>query len=89
MPTVMAYVFNELVDAAKPGDFVEITGIYRASGVRVVPRMRTLKSVYRTYIDVNSIHKDHLNRFLVAEQDLSGPAADGMRSVSFPQHYAP
>lgn len=74
--TVMAYLFDELVDAAKPGDFIELTGIYRASGVRVVPRMRSLKSVYRTYIDVNSIHKDHLNRFLVSQQDLNGPAAD-------------
>ncbi|XP_055388899.1 uncharacterized protein LOC129617886, partial [Condylostylus longicornis] len=74
--TLLAYVYDEMVDICKPGDFIELTGIYRASGVRIVPRMRTLKSVYRVYIDVNSIHKDHLNRFLIAESQMVGPAAD-------------
>jgi DNA replication licensing factor MCM4 len=73
----MAYAFDELVDAAKPGDFIEITGIYRASGVRVIPRQRSLKSVYRTYIDVNSIHKDHLNRYLISQKTLNQPEPSG------------
>lgn len=72
---VLAYVYDELVDAVKPGDFMELTGIYRAAGVRVVPKARTLKSVYRTFIDVNSIRKDLLNRYLVS--DLNAPGADG------------
>lgn len=75
---MVAYLYDDLVDTCKPGDFVELTGIFRASGVRILPRVRTLKSVYRNYIDANSIHKDHLNRYLVAEADMEGPAADGM-----------
>jgi DNA replication licensing factor MCM4 len=51
--------YDGLVDAAKPGDRVEVTGILRASPVRVNPKMRTVKSVFRTYVD--AIHITILN----------------------------
>jgi len=44
-------VYDELVDLAKPGDRVCITGIFRSVGVRVNPRQRTLKSLFRTFVD--------------------------------------
>ena len=50
--TVSLCAFEDLVDVAKPGDRVEVTGIYRAQAMRVKPTQKTLKSVYRTYIDV-------------------------------------
>jgi len=50
--TVSLCAFEDLVDVAKPGDRVEVTGIYRAQAMRMKPTQKTLKSVYRTYIDV-------------------------------------
>jgi len=62
---MMSYESN--VDSVKPGDKVTIVGIYRASGVRLTSKMRILKSVFRTYIDVVSYHSR--NR---PDQDQSG-----------------
>ena len=50
--TVSLCAFEDLVDVAKPGDRMEVTGIYRAQAMRVKATQKTLKSVYRTYIDV-------------------------------------
>lgn len=44
--------YDKLVDQAKPGDRVQITGIYRSMPVRLNPRQRTIKPVFRTFIDV-------------------------------------
>lgn len=57
--TFTLVLYDNLVDAAKPGDRVEVTGILRASPVRVNPKMRVVKSVFRTYIDC--IHVAVLN----------------------------
>jgi len=48
--TVMAY--DSLVDVCKPGDRVTLTGILRATPVRVDPRKRTVRAVYKTHLDV-------------------------------------
>ena len=50
--TVSLSVYDELVDVVKPGDRVVVTGIFRSTPVRVNPRQRTLKSLFRTFIDV-------------------------------------
>ena len=47
----------------RPGDRVEITGIYKAMGVRVNSNKRTLKNVYRTYIDVITYVKADKKRY--------------------------
>lgn len=49
--TVNVYAYDSLVDVAKPGDRVEITGVYRAQMIRTNTRQRQLRSVYKTYID--------------------------------------
>lgn len=61
--TVHLCVYEDLVDDVKPGDRVEAVGIYKAMGVRVNPNQRTLKNVYRTYIDVINFVKRDKKRF--------------------------
>ena len=66
--TVHLCCYDDLVDAAKPGDRVEVTGIYRAVPIRMASRSRTVKSVYRTYIDVIHFRKmDRRSQRLTAE----------------------
>lgn len=55
--SVSVCVYNELVDFCKAGDRVELTGIFRVSPVRVNPRQRAVKSVYKTYVDVLHVQK--------------------------------
>ncbi|KAL4067424.1 MCM2/3/5 family-domain-containing protein [Scleroderma yunnanense] len=50
--TVTLSVYDEMVDIAKPGDRVTVTGVYRSVPVRVNPRQRTVKSLFKTYLDV-------------------------------------
>lgn len=58
-----------MVDEVRPGDRVEITGIYKAMGVRVNPQKRTLKNIYRTYIDVVTYLKTDKGRVDRKDQD--------------------
>ncbi|KAG6864697.1 hypothetical protein C0991_007801 [Blastosporella zonata] len=50
--TVSLSVYDELVDVSKPGDRLVVCGIFRSVPVRVNPRQRTLKSLFKTYLDV-------------------------------------
>lgn len=55
--TVILFAHNDLVDKVQPGDRVNVTGIYRAVPIRVNPRVSTVKSVYKTHIDVIHFRK--------------------------------
>ncbi|GJE86319.1 minichromosome maintenance (MCM) 2/3/5 family protein [Phanerochaete sordida] len=50
--TVTLSVYDELVDVSKPGDRLVVSGIFRSVPVRVNPRQRTLKSLFKTFLDV-------------------------------------
>ena len=67
--TVILYAHNDLVDKVQPGDRVGVTGIYRATPLRVNPRQRNVKSVYRTHIDVVHFRKLDLKRLHEASDD--------------------
>jgi len=54
---VILYAHNDLVDTVHPGDRVTVTGIYRATPMRVNPAQRNVKAVYRTHIDVIHFRK--------------------------------
>jgi DNA replication licensing factor MCM4 len=73
--SVSMCAYDDLVDMCKAGDRVEVTGIFRASPVRVNPRQRTVKSVYKTYIDIIHIQKVDKKRMGIdvstVEQELS------------------
>ncbi|XP_044507759.1 DNA replication licensing factor MCM4-like isoform X2 [Mangifera indica] len=62
--TVSLLMHDKLVDAGKPGDRVEVTRIYRAMSVRVGPTQRTVKSLFKTYIDCLHIKKTDKSRML-------------------------
>ncbi|KAI0223806.1 MCM DNA helicase complex subunit [Massospora cicadina] len=68
--SVSMCVYDELVDAAKPGDRLEVTGIFRSVPIRVNPRVRTIKALFRTYIDVVHIKTVSASRLGVNTADL-------------------
>lgn len=60
--TIALYVRDDLVDSVQPGDRVQITGIYRAIPLRVNPRTRNFKSVYKTYVEALHFKKEDNKR---------------------------
>ncbi|XP_075493122.1 DNA replication licensing factor MCM4-like [Primulina tabacum] len=60
--TVSLLMHDKLVDAGKPGDRVEVTGIYRAMSVRIGQTQRTVKSIFKTYIDCLHVKKTNKSR---------------------------
>lgn len=74
--TVMLFAFDDLVDDVRPGDKVEVTGIYRAVPLRASSRQRVVKSVFKTYIDVVHFRRvDELAR-REGEPSVSDSATD-------------
>ena len=67
--TVHMCAYEDHVDYVKPGDRVELVGIYRAAGMRINAAMRTLKNVYRTYIDVIGFVKTDKKRYDSSDMD--------------------
>lgn len=59
---VAVCVFDDLVDQVRPGDRVEVTGIYRASPVRPIRAWRQCSSVFRTYVDAIAIASERKGR---------------------------
>ncbi len=60
--TVSLCVYDELVDIAKPGDRIIVTGVFRAVPVRINPRKRAVKSLFKTYLDIVHIHRGDVKR---------------------------
>lgn len=67
--TVHMCAYEDLVDYVKPGDRCEVVGIYRAQGIRTNPHVRTLKNIYRTYIDVIGYTKTDSKRYANGPED--------------------
>lgn len=67
--TIILYAHNDLVDKVQPGDRVNVTGIYRAVPIRVNPRVRNVKSVYKTHIDVIHYRKTDSKRLHGIDED--------------------
>lgn len=67
--TIISYDNN--VDGIRPGDRVEIVGIYRTNGVKVRKARNNLKSVFNTYVDLISFKIIEDNRYKAVLGDES------------------
>ncbi|KAL7490291.1 hypothetical protein ACHAW6_016045 [Cyclotella cf. meneghiniana] len=55
--SIVIFAYDDLVDAVRPGDRVEVTGVFRAQARRVNPKITKVKSVYKTYVDAIHFRK--------------------------------
>lgn len=70
--SVSICVYDDLVDFCKAGDRVQCTGIFRVSPVRVNPRQRAVKSIYKTYVDVLHVQKVDKKKMGIDASTLEG-----------------
>jgi hypothetical protein len=59
--TVNLCVFDSLVDVLKPGDLIDVTGIYRAVGKLMNPKSSCISNIVKNYIDVIHLKKTDLD----------------------------
>ncbi|XP_058079243.1 DNA replication licensing factor MCM4 [Magnolia sinica] len=83
--TVSLLMHDKLVDTGKPGDRVEVTGIYRAMSVRVGATQRTVKSLFKTYIDCLHLKKTDKSR-MQAEDPMEQDDGTQMSSSKGAKH---
>ncbi|KAL1632119.1 MCM DNA helicase complex subunit [Neofusicoccum ribis] len=83
--SVSLCAYDELVDVCKAGDRVEITGIFKCNQVRVNPRQRTVKNIFKTYVDALHIQKVDKKRMGIdtstIEEELSEHIAGDIEEV--------
>ena len=87
--SVSLCAYDELVDVCRAGDRVEVTGIFRCNPVRVNPRQRTTKALFKTYVDILHVQKVDKKKLGIdastVEQELSEQIAgevDQVRKIS-------
>ncbi|KAK5168626.1 MCM DNA helicase complex subunit [Saxophila tyrrhenica] len=80
--SVSLCAYDELVDICKAGDRVEITGVFKTNQVRVNPRQRSVKNIFKTYVDCLHVQKVDKRRMGIdpttIEEELSDQVAGGM-----------
>ncbi|KAL9611663.1 MAG: hypothetical protein Q9167_003692 [Letrouitia subvulpina] len=83
--SVSLCAYDELVDVCKAGDRIEVTGIFRSNPVRINPRQRTIKTLFKTYVDVLHIQKVDKRRLGIdvstVEQELSEQVAGQVQEI--------
>lgn len=72
--------YDELCDVARAGDRIVATGIFRSVPVRVNPRQRSVKSLFKTYIDILHIQKVDKRRFGQDTSTLEAEVANAVMS---------
>lgn len=79
--TVSLCAYEELTDVCKAGDRVEVTGIFRSVPVRINPRQRTIKSLFKTFVDVLHVRKSDRKRVGVDASTLDHEADEQDETV--------
>lgn len=83
--SVSLCAYEELVDVCKAGDRIEVTGVFRSNPVRINPRQRTIKSLFKTYVDVLHIQKVDKRKLGIdvstIEQELSEQVAGNVEQT--------
>lgn len=83
--SVSLCVYDDLVDVCKAGDRVEITGIFRCNSVRINSRQRSVKNVFKTYVDALHVQKIDKRRMGIdvttLEEELSAQATGKIPEV--------
>ena len=67
--SVTMFASEEMFDCVKPGDKVEVTGIYRAFPLRISASRSTVRDVFSTFIDVLHYRRKTDERYSVDEDD--------------------
>jgi DNA replication licensing factor MCM4 len=85
--TVSLSVYDELVDVTKPGDRLVVTGIFRSVPVRVNPRQRTVKSLFKTFLDIVHVKlaAGAGQGKLATDRSTRGPGGDRLPGVGASQ----
>jgi len=80
--SIVVFAYDDLVDACRPGDRVEVTGVFRAQARRVNPKITKVKSIYKTYVDAIHFRKVIAQGSSAAETRSASNAAkdDGERA---------
>lgn len=81
-------VYDELVDVCRAGDRVTMTGVFRSVPIRVNPQQRTVKSLFKTYIDILHIQKTDNKRLGVDVSTLGNTNLEAMYARELNQESA-
>ncbi len=83
--------FEEHVDFVRPGDRVEVVGIFRAQPMRVNSGRRNVRNIFTTYIDVVSYKKTDSSRLGIETEignaDKGAEMVDKMIEESPEEHH--
>jgi DNA replication licensing factor MCM4 len=79
--TVSLCLYDEYVDLVKPGDRICLTGIFLSVPIRINPRQRVIKSLFKTYLDVVHVKKTDAKRMGVDGSTRQGDTRRGVVGV--------
>jgi DNA replication licensing factor MCM4 len=77
--SIVVFAYDDLVDAVRPGDRVEVTGVFRAQARRVNPKITKVKSVYKTYVDAIHFRKVVTNSSKERDEAAAAVAAQSKK----------
>ena len=63
---------------------VPAAGVYKAQSMRVNPRLRTLKSIYKTYVDIIHVSRDEQSKLFSVKTDTQSQSQTLLESTQQP-----